>query len=525
MTILQFPQPWNDTIRSLPYAHILQTEEWGEFKRRSTGWIPEKIILRDQRNSVVGGALILTRRIGPLAVMYVPKGPMLDYNDPLLLDQMLEKLEKLAQRNRAIWIKIDPDVVAATGVPGEPDASERPGGQNVIAILKRRGWRCSDSQVQFRNTITVDLTRSEDEMLAAMGQGKRRKVRYGPNHGVTVRSGTLDDLPLLYKLYVETGQRDGFITRPYEYYADEWGNMMKAGLAHPLIAEVNGVAVAHVILFHFGRKCWYFYGASTSDNELRKLMPTDLLQWEAMRWAKAQGYAVYDMWGAPNEFREDDPMWGVFQFKRDFGGTVTRYIGAWDYAPIGPLYMLYTRLMPRMLDIMKRRKHSTNRVSKRDQHTSTETTLPSEVAKLSRVRQTILRCTSFGRKPDHPDVKAAALDLQAHLNRLLSALPSDSEPDKLTRAILEAGLLSYGRLDLVESILENMPEHDPKRPGAMTGICVALPAMVLRNVLPLPPDIGGGWRRLMNKHQVREWFYQHRDRLQWVAADERFVLK
>jgi len=115
--------------------------------------------------------------------------------------------------------------------------------------------------------------------------------------------------------------------------------------------------------------------------------------------------------------------------------------------------------------------------------------------------------------------------LQAHLNRLLSALPSDSEPDKLTRAILEAGLLSYGRLDLVESILENMPEHDPKRPGAMTGICVALPAMVLRNVLPLPPDIGGGWRRLMNKHQVREWFYQHRDRLQWVAADERFVLK
>src|SRR5258708_29301504 len=125
MTILQFPQPWNDTIRSLPYAHILQTEEWGEFKRRSTGWIPEKIILRDQRNSVVGGALILTRRIGPLAVIYVPKGPMLDYNDPLLLDQMLETLEKLAQRDRAIWIKIDPDVAAGRAGPRQRHSTAR----------------------------------------------------------------------------------------------------------------------------------------------------------------------------------------------------------------------------------------------------------------------------------------------------------------------------------------------------------------------------------------------------------------
>jgi peptidoglycan pentaglycine glycine transferase (the first glycine) len=268
---------------------------------------------------------------------------------------MLGKLESLARRKRAIWLKIDPDVIAATGVPSEPDDKRELVGQNLINIFKQRGWQYSDSQVQFRNTITVDLTRSEDDLLAAMGQGKRRKVRYGPKHGVTVRAATLDDLPLLYRLYEETGKRDGFITRPYEYYADEWGSMMRADLAHALIAEVNGTAVAHVILFHFGRKCWYFYGASTSDAEMRKLMPTDLLQWEAMRWAKTRGYALYDMWGAPNEFKDSDPMWGVFQFKRDFGGTVTRYVGAWDYAPIKPLYTLYTQVMPRILNIMRGR--------------------------------------------------------------------------------------------------------------------------------------------------------------------------
>ncbi len=350
------PDAWDETIRGLPYAHILQTEEWGEFKRRSTGWTPDKILLRDAHNRVVGAALALTRRIGPLAVIYVPKGPMLNYNDAPLLGQMLDQLESLARRQHAIWLKIDPDVIAAVGVPGELGASEQPDGQQVITMLKQRGWRYSESHVQFRNTITVDLTRSEDELLAVMGQGKRRKVRYGPKHGVTVRSGTLDDLPLLYRLYAETGQRDGFLTRPFAYYADEWGSMMRAGLAHPLIAEVNGVAVAHVILFHFGTTCWYFYGASVSDSEMRKLMPTDLLQWEAMRWAKAHGYVVYDMWGAPNEFNEADPMWGVFQFKRDFGGTVAQTIGAWDFAPSGPLYTLYTRAMPRILNIMRGRK-------------------------------------------------------------------------------------------------------------------------------------------------------------------------
>lgn len=359
MATLRLLTSWNETIRTLPYAHILQTEEWGEFKRRSTGWTPDKILLRDQHNVVVGGALVLTRRIGPLAVMYAPKGPMLDYYDPLLLNQMLERLEGLAKSRRAIWLKIDPDVTVARGEPGQTDAAEEPGSAQVIAALKKRGWRYSDSQVQFRHTITIDLTRSEDDLLAAMGQGKRRKVRYGPKHGVSVRAARLDDLPLLYRLYAETGQRDGFLTRPYEYYADEWGTMLRAGLAHALIAEVDGMAVAHVILFHFGRKCWYFYGASVSENEVRKLMPTDLLQWEAMRWARAQGYAVYDLWGAPNEFTESDPMWGVYQFKRDFGGTVVRHIGAWDYAPVPPLYALYTRVMPRILDLMRGRARRT----------------------------------------------------------------------------------------------------------------------------------------------------------------------
>jgi lipid II:glycine glycyltransferase (peptidoglycan interpeptide bridge formation enzyme) len=85
-------------------------------------------------------------------------------------------------------------------------------------------------------------------------------------------------------------------------------------------------------------------------------MPNYLLQWEAMRWAKAHGYTIYDMWGAPNEFLESDNMWGVYQFKRGFRGTVTRHIGAWDYAPYPLLYKAYTELYPRLITWLRGRR-------------------------------------------------------------------------------------------------------------------------------------------------------------------------
>jgi lipid II:glycine glycyltransferase (peptidoglycan interpeptide bridge formation enzyme) len=84
-------------------------------------------------------------------------------------------------------------------------------------------------------------------------------------------------------------------------------------------------------------------------------MPTYLLQWEAMRWAIAQGCTTYDWWGAPDELDESDPMWGVYRFKEGFGGRFTRWIGAWDYAPNQTLYRAYTQAMPKVLDLMRRR--------------------------------------------------------------------------------------------------------------------------------------------------------------------------
>jgi peptidoglycan pentaglycine glycine transferase (the first glycine) len=344
---------WNDHLRDLPYAHVLQSWEWGAFKQQTTGWQPTRILYQSDE-ATVAAASLLTRTVGPFAVIYVPRGPVLDYGDTTLVDFVLDDIQRFARRRRALWLKIDPALPLATGVPGDEDDTPHADGRRVVQTLEGRGWQLSDDQVQFRNTITLDLTADEDDLLMAMSGNTRRKVRTAYKKDVTIRSASIDDLDTLYDLYHVTGRRDDFLIRPADYYKKEWRDFMQAGLAHALIAQYDGQPIAHVILFRFGRGCWYFYGASS--NQERNRMPNYALQWEAMRWAKAQGCTFYDMWGAPDEFHEDDSMWGVYEFKRGFRGTVVRHIGAWDYAPFPPLYGLYTRLWPRVLNWLRRRR-------------------------------------------------------------------------------------------------------------------------------------------------------------------------
>jgi lipid II:glycine glycyltransferase (peptidoglycan interpeptide bridge formation enzyme) len=61
------------------------------------------------------------------------------------------------------------------------------------------------------------------------------------------------------------------------------------------------------------------------------------------------------MWGAPDDFVESDPLWGVYRFKEGFNGRVMRHLGAWDYTSRSGLYRLYTRTLPKILDVMRAR--------------------------------------------------------------------------------------------------------------------------------------------------------------------------
>ena len=331
---------WDQATSRLPHPHVLQSWEWGAFKARH-GWAATHWCLTDQEDRPRAAALVLRRQLSrlPFSLLYVPKGPVLDHSDTQAWEAILAHLETVARKGRTILVKIDPDVSIEN--------------EAVLNRLQSRGWHPSREQIQFRNTMTIDLTQDEDALLSEMKSKWRYNIRLAGRRGVTVRAGDRDDLPLLYDMYQETSVRNQFVIRPLGYYCDAWGRFIERGLAHPLIAEVEGEAVSMAILFRFGQQAWYMYGASRDLH--RDKMPNHLLQWQAMRWAKSVGCTVYDMWGAPDALNEDDSMWGVYRFKQGFGAKMVRHVGAFDYSTSRFWYWVYTAAMPRLLAFMRRR--------------------------------------------------------------------------------------------------------------------------------------------------------------------------
>jgi lipid II:glycine glycyltransferase (peptidoglycan interpeptide bridge formation enzyme) len=372
---------WNDLISGLPGPHLLQTWEWAQVKAKY-GWEPIPFVWHGQPSTVngppVAAALVLKRRIpirgfaARLNILYIPKGPLMDWSDEPLRVRVLDDLQSFARRQGAIFLKMDPDVVLGTGIPERSPTSPDVGinkqdniGQAVMADLKRRGWLFSSDQIQFRNTVLIDLAPSEDELLARMKQKTRYNIRLAGKKGVTVRVGSKDDLPMLYRMYAETSVRDGFVIRDEGYYQTVWQTFMTPSTvygqpsAQPLIAEADGEPVAAIFVFMFAGRAYYLYGMSREAQ--REKMPNYLLQWEAMRRAKAAGCSVYDLWGAPDGFDESDSLWGVFRFKEGLGGKVVRTLGAWDFTPKLLWYKLYSEVIPRVLDVMRSRGKSRTR--------------------------------------------------------------------------------------------------------------------------------------------------------------------
>ncbi len=347
------PAIWRTALADLPAPHVLQSWEWGDVKA-ATGWHAERLIVADESGRTLAACQFLWRQLSrylPVRVAYAPKGPVVDWTDGAGVDAALAAVESHAYARGCIFVKIDPDV--------REDLAE---GVILREKLRRRGWRFSAEQIQFKNTALTDLRPEAEDLLAAMKSKWRYNIRLADRRGIRVRRAGVDDLAAFYRLYAETGERDGFLTRPFAYYRAAWETFLRAeddeansaGGALLLAEHPEETApVAGLFLFRYGRRAWYFYGAS--GERRRRDMPNYLLQWEALRWAQEQGCTVYDWWGAPTAVGDPaDAMLGVWQFKQGFGAEFQPHIGAWDYVVNPVLYTFYAEAMPRALGLMRR---------------------------------------------------------------------------------------------------------------------------------------------------------------------------
>jgi peptidoglycan pentaglycine glycine transferase (the first glycine) len=325
MDIVSFSE-WNKFLEGHPNAHLLQMGEWGELKK-DFGWKPVRLIL----NNGIGAQILFRRLPLGLTLGYLPK-PVFSNQLSVISDQLWKEVDVVCKKNHAVFLKVEPD--AWDKDFNLPPATFKPSNHNI----------------QPPRTIMISIKESEEEILARMKPKCRYNIRLAERKGVNVRAW--DDIQVFHEMMTVTGGRDNFGVHSKEYYQRVYELFRSMGTCELLFAEYEGKLLAALMAFANGKRAWYVYGAS-NDQE-RNRMPTYLLQWEAIRWAKSRGCEEYDLWGVPDESEEvleanfesrHDGLWGVYRFKRGFGGEIKRAAQALDrvYNPL--LYWVYLKFI------------------------------------------------------------------------------------------------------------------------------------------------------------------------------------
>jgi lipid II:glycine glycyltransferase (peptidoglycan interpeptide bridge formation enzyme) len=336
---------YNAFVAASPSADVLQAWEWGEVKRRS-GWSPARFLVEDGSGSTVGAAQVLARRPVRAAppLLYAPRGPVIDGAATDVVEALVEEVRRRGRH--AFVLKADPPAEA-----GSPDAKalEAAG----FALAPEAGF----GGVQPRAVMVLDLDPTEEELLAGFHSKWRYNVRVSERKGVEVARAGRDELAAFYDLLLETARRDGFLIRGRSYFETLFDLLSPAGQLAMFLARFEGRPIAGALCMGFGRRLTYTYGASS--NEHRNVMPNHLMQWHMIRWAKEQGYLIYDFRGV-SPVRDGRPveahLAGLNRFKEGFGARYVEYAGTFDL-PLRPvLYRAWRWGAPIAIGALKRLK-------------------------------------------------------------------------------------------------------------------------------------------------------------------------
>jgi peptidoglycan pentaglycine glycine transferase (the first glycine) len=335
----EFPDPdWDRFVETTHGGTYQQSSMWAQVKS-TVDWRPIRLALsRDGR--VVAGCQVLVRSFGRFGVVaFVSRGPLVAHDHPDALVAVLNTLQRIVKEERFRYLKLQPP----------PDCND------VSGVLKERGFVPSGLDAAPRLTVRVDLRKSPDVLLAAMRTRARTYIRQAERRGVVIRQGGESDLPVLYELVKATSRRQGFTLYSQTYLEEMWRIFHEQGRACLMIAEYRGEVLSSNLLIGFGKSVVYKVGGWSGVR--RDVRPNELLHWAGIQWGREHGYRYYDFEGINRSVGEailaaqsgrDLPFHGTTHFKLGFGGEVTRFPGAYDYASQPLLRVALRSIAPRL---------------------------------------------------------------------------------------------------------------------------------------------------------------------------------
>ena len=323
-------EAWNRFVEARPTGNITQTFEWGELGHADEGGC---LRLGAYANGNLVGAMLVIIERAPLLrrpYFYVPRGPVVDDPTGPALAALCSRAAEEAKQRGAFMLKVEPNV---------PDADA-----TWITALGKLGFRHNPHATHPRRSWVLDITPTEEQLLAGMKEKWRYNVRLSMRKGVQVREASSEaDIDTFYALYQETAARDGIWIHPKEHYAKFLRLYGERDAAVLLLAEYEGQPIAGLIAAKCGPVTTYMFGVSS--NRERNRMPNHLLQWTAIRWAKARGCTLYDFRAIAEVLDPSEDMYSLYTYKQGYGGRSFLALASHDLPYSPPLYWLYSRLL------------------------------------------------------------------------------------------------------------------------------------------------------------------------------------
>ncbi len=298
---------WDEVIKKYPEANILQSPEYGKMNEL----LGETVITEDFGK--IGRALMIVRKAKRGWYLEIPCGPLIDWKDKKQVKAVISRISEVAKAEKCGFIRIRPQLLATP---------------ENLKLLSDLGFKKSPMHLAAEHTVMVDLTKSEDEILANMRRQTRYEVRRADKMGIKVISGDSEELfKEFHAEQVKTAHRQNFIPPSEKVLLAE--REAFAGKINIYVAETEeGEKIAYGLILGSGKEADYYEAASTELN--RKMPGAYALLWQAIRDLKAAGYERFNLWGIAPAGQPNHRYAGVTTFKTGFSDNVVEYVPAHD---------------------------------------------------------------------------------------------------------------------------------------------------------------------------------------------------
>lgn len=319
---VQDKKAWEDFLELHPEANFLQSWYWGEFYITLNNKIYRKGFYKNGK--LVGVMLALVENARRAKYLTVPGGPIIDWNDISLISAFVAEIKTIAKAEKCAFVRVRPQLVS-------DDFSKD--------IFAKNKFVNAPTHLHAELTSQIDVTKSEDELLAGMRKNTRYEVRKALSQNIEVAvTNEPSAIKEFYDIEVLTSRRQRFVPFSYEFLYEQFKVFANAGKALLYTAKLEGKLLAQAFIIFYGQEAVYHYGASTDEG--RKHPGAYLIQWEVMREAKRRGMKRYNLWGVSLPEQTNHRFHGISIFKRGFGGTDFEYLHARDLIISYPQYIV-----------------------------------------------------------------------------------------------------------------------------------------------------------------------------------------